>query len=220
MSQETEEKGKISDSIREGLMVIYLLIGLNFFIGKMKDFSCEATSWMETNLVLRHIFNLAAVFFVIVLFTRNNAVFHPLILVGISFVMYFFFLLIVRCDYRFLALFIVLLAAIFYIEASRAYYKKRAKTEPTHYGLLKKLTLAQEVLNYVSLGVVFVGCIVYIGQHSREYEETWSWFIFWLGVVECKKNIVVRVPLWIDISDGIRRIFNIPRISGRPRLTT
>ncbi len=99
-------------------MLLFLLASLNFMFGRLKEFSCETQELLKTVWV-RHAFNMAGLFFVLVIFTRSSPVLSPPKLFGMVFVLYSLFLVICRCDARFLAVILALLVAIFYLEAMR-----------------------------------------------------------------------------------------------------
>ncbi len=202
-------------------MLLFLLGSLNFMFGRLKDFSCETQELLHTVWV-RHAFNLAGLFFVLVVFTRNSPVVSPPKLVGMVFVLYALFLVVCRCDARFLAVILALLVVVFYVEAVRMWDAKRARDGDIGTGAgagagetarPADLIRAQTALEVGVLVLAFAGSLVYIGQHSREYRgDKWSWITFWLGDSECKKNsspMCRGKPCSVgrDMHDGLRRIF-------------
>ncbi len=110
--------------INETILIIYFLVAVNFLFNRLKDFSCHTQTWLTKNLIAKHLFNVAAIFFVIVLFTRSKPI-HPIALIILTFVMYGFFMIITRCDHRFLAVFLISMVIVFLIEAYKSYYKEQ-----------------------------------------------------------------------------------------------
>jgi hypothetical protein len=146
---------------------------------------------------VKHGFNLLAVFFVLVIFTRSKPV-HPSLLIGISVVMYIFFIMLTRCDFVFLMGFMICVTVVFYIEADKQY---KLATED------KKAEKIQGILYIVSVVFVLLGVLVYLGKHSREYKKNWDWNKFILGVSKCAGNGSRSKSILEDFKDGMKMIF-------------
>lgn len=180
------------------ILLVYILVALNFMFNKLKDFSCHIQTWHANSLISRHSFNLIGTYFVIVLFTRSTPI-HPLLLFALTFGMYAFFLLVTRCDHRFLLAFVIFMCGIFAIESYKNYYKDPEQN--------KNLTHVQTALQITSFLIVLAGFIIYVGQKSREY-PTWKWRKFWLGTKKCKGNQLAKhlqKTLLRDFADGVKR---------------
>ena len=196
----------IHASIQEGIILVYFLVAINFLFNKMKDFSCHVQGIVNDNLFVKHGLNVLGVFFLLVLFTRSTPM-PPAFLVGSTFVMYGFFMVITKCYYTYLAGFLVCMAVVFYLEAQKNY---EASKDPARADeIKKKYEGPQLVFHGISLILVIVGFLVYLGQHSREYKKDWNWGKFWLGVAKCAGNgdPGSPKPLLKDLSDGVNRLF-------------
>lgn len=190
-------------NIQQGILLLYFLVSVNFLFNKMKDFSCHVQTIVNKNLVAKHGLNILAVFFVLVLFTRSLPV-HPLILIGLTFVMYVFFLLITKCDYKFLTGFLLCMVIVFYIEAHKLY---KVTQEPQNAEAIKeKYSAMQMYIQILSIVLVLFGFVIYIGQHAREYKDTWNWKKFWIGVAKCSENGSYETNVFKDFDDGIKRL--------------
>lgn len=191
--------------IHEGVILVYFLVAINFLFNKMKDFSCHVQTIVSENLLVKHGLNVLAVFFLLVLFTRSTPM-PPAFLVGSTFAMYAFFMVITKCEYKFLGGFLACMAVVFYLEARKNYEISRSPDRADV--IKKKYERPQLALHGLSMVLVFVGFLVYVGQHSREYRGSWDWGRFWLGVSKCAGNGApgAAKPLLKDVADGIRRI--------------
>lgn len=193
-------------NIHEGIILVYFLVAINFLFNKMKDFSCHVQGIVNDSLLVKHGLNVLAVFFLLVLFTRSTPM-PPAFLVGSTFVMYGFFMVITKCYYTYLAGFLLCMVVVFYIEAQKNYevskYPQRAEE------IKKRYERPQFVMHAISMVLVLVGFLVYLGQHSREYKKGWDWGKFWLGVKECAGNGDPGSPKPVlkDIADGVKRMF-------------
>ena len=198
--------------LRDGLMVLFLIGSFNFMFGKLEGFSCETKAMLST-LWVRHAFSLAGLFVVLVVFTRSKPVVSPPALVAVAFGLYAIFLVICRCDARFLAVVLAAVVAVFYLEAMRS-WDAAAAADKTKEDNVRAIANAQLALEAGVLALAATGCLVYIGQHAREYRGgKWSWFTFWLGVSACKGNASPcdkgGCSVLVDMYDGARRVVGI-----------
>lgn len=205
--------------VNDTIIMVYFLVAINFMINRMKDFSCHAQNLLDTNLTAKHAFNLASIFFVIVLFTRMNPI-HPTLLVIMTCVLYMFFMIITRCEYRFLIMFLICMVVVFFIEATKAYYKHKENetrkytsaaaitTQKQLQEMQTTLIKIQYMTHALSILFVFIGFLVYLGQKSREYPD-WSWNKFWMGVGQCETNGIpkrLKRNVLHDVLHGVKRI--------------
>lgn len=196
-------------NLQQSLVLVYMLVAVNFMFARLKDFSCNVSALVTGNMAVKHGLNLVATFFVLVLLTKSTPPIHPLLLVGLTVAMYAFFMLITRCDYRFLAAFVVLTTVVFYIEASKMYAVKTKRADETEEGVQTKFTRAQVALQVLSFACVLLGTLVYIGQHTREYSRDWSWYKFWVGKPACAGNGTFDASLGVNLVDGLARLFKV-----------
>lgn len=204
-------------------MVLFLLASFNFMFGKLEGFSCETKELLLASAWVRHLFGLAGLFAVLVLFTRAKPIVSPPALVATTFALYAVFLVACRCDARFLAVVLAAIVAVLYLEAERCWLHHEGKEQAAaeEQAQQQNIERAQLLVEGAVLVVVTLGCLVYIGQHAREYRgKTWSWTAFWLGSPSCKGNgspcdkmrgcSVVR-----DMCDGMRRVAGLPILSKK-----
>ena len=193
-------------SIPDGFLIVYFIIILNFFFGKLKDFSCHAQTLLYKNMIARHILNILCVFFVIVIFTRYKPI-APHWLIIATFVMYLFFMMIIRCEYKFLIVFTACITVVFYLEATKNYNIKDLQ-EPEKTRTKEEYEKYQLILQVASVVIVFIGVIVYIGQHQREFGDKWSWKKFWIGIPKCSGKGSVSKDILTDVTDGVKKLVN------------
>ncbi len=184
-------------------LLVYFLVAINFLFNKMKDFSCHVQTIVNENLLVKHGLNILGVFFLLVLFTRSTPV-KPMYLILGTFIMYAFFMLITKCDYRFLGVFLLCMFVVFYLESDKLY--KASKNSAQKDEIAKKYEKMQLAIQAFSCIVVLVGFVIYLGQHAREYKRNWDWRAFWLGVHKCAGNGSREKSLVEDFSAGIKRL--------------
>jgi hypothetical protein len=213
-------------------MVLFLLASFTFMFGKLEGFSCETKELLSSSTWVRHTFGLSGLFAVLVIFTRARPVVSPPRLVAATFGLYAAFLVACRCDARFLAVVLAGIVGVLYLEAERCWRHKRAAegnasdASSANAETQARIESAQKVIEVGVLVVAALGCLAYIGQHSREYRGTqWSWTTFWLGSPTCKGDgspcDAGGCSLALDLYDGTRRLVGLeaaaPAASARSR---
>ena len=208
-------------SLTSGLTILFLLASFNFLFGKLEGFSCETKELLAHSPWVRHTFAVSGLFAVLVIFTRAHPVLAPHLLVLAAFGLYAVFLAACRCDAKFLAFVLVAVVAVLYLEAERCWLRSghdqpTATTSPEQKAELdRKIERAQTAIGLAALAAVTIGCVIYIGQHAREYRGAkWSWAKFWLGMPACKGNSSpcdkrLGCSIAGDFGDGVRRILGM-----------
>lgn len=180
------------------------MIAVNFLFSRLKDFSCTTQRILTENVLMRHAFNLLAVFFLLIIFSKDQT-FHPFTLIILTLCIACFFIMMSRCDFRFIVVFFMIVATIFYIQADKNYRRSQKTIHDEDIAKITKLQLYLEVLCVI---IVFVGSIVYLGQHVNEYKQDWKWSKFLFGVVKCVGNGTQSHSIMRDFMTGLIFIFS------------
>ena len=205
-------------SVGQALILLYMLVGINLLFSRLKDYSCDTQALFLSSVWVRHIYTFIGVFFLLVLFTRTQPLVHPVALLGVALLICLVFLVMMRCDHRFLVAAVIALTGVFFLEAWIAYDRKRLvdgdagqpQEQKAVANRVQGMVHAQHALQAAFAILIAAGCLVYIGQHAREYRDSWSWKTFWLGTADNKcKHDGSGMPhtLMRDARDGARRIF-------------
>lgn len=179
----------------ESMLIVYFMVIVNFLFNRLKDFSCHAQKLLS-DVYMKHVFNLFAIFFTIVLFTRSTPI-HPIYVSLVTLLMYVFFMLITRCHKYFLVTFLVLMVIIFYLESIKSYNKSKSKDPKVNKE--KTLTRTQFILQMVSVAVVMIGFMYYYMLKKQEFaaklakavtekevqKYTWSMWKFFVNKESC-----------------------------------
>jgi len=202
----------------DGIMVLFIIASFSFMFGKLESFSCETKEILLSSLWTRHLFGLAGLFSVLVVFTRSKPIVSPPILVAATFGLYALFLIACRCDGRFLALVLAAIVMVMYLEAELCWLHKKVNTEGDKEGdKERRKSQIKRAQGWIEVGVLValvVGCLVYIGQHAREFRgQTWSWMAFWIGSAACSGDgspcAGKECSVASDVYDGIRRVVGV-----------
>jgi hypothetical protein len=209
-------------SVQAGLTVLVLIATFSFLVGKLETLSCETKEALMKRAWARHALGLASLFAVMVVFTRTSPVMSPPCLIACATVIYALFLLVCRCDVRFQVIIVVGLFAVIYLEAQRFWLVNGPDAEDVKGEVQAREAQAVrrifriEAWIEVAVGVAaLIGCLVYLGQHAREYDgDRWSWTNYWMGVAACQGNGTpcdkAECTIAGDVYDGCRRLVGLP----------
>ena len=85
------------------------------------------------------------------------------------------------------------------MEQQQSSFKEKERIE-------RQYQFYQIIFQILSILVILIGLIVYIGQHAYEYKDNWDWSKFWLGVKSCTGNGSYETDIVSDFIYGVDRI--------------
>ncbi len=192
------------NTIVETILLLYFLVPLNFLFNKAKDFSCPAQKIMKKNMYMKHILIVLSIFFIIVYFIRSNPI-PPYYVFVLTIGLYMIFVLVTRCDHNMLIMFILIMIAVFYLEAEKVWRKTKEDKEPKQTVIIKNIELVQLILQILSFVVIIIGVIIYIGKNSNEFGNDFTWIKFWFGEKVCKNN-KIKTTFRTNFKKGVLNI--------------
>lgn len=162
----------------KNLFILYLLISGNY-LGEL--FGCKAQYFFQKNMFFKHIIGLITlVFFVIFAEDPENMSNNPTSSILKSILLYFWFVITTRTNYKYLFTIVLVLLAIVIIEKYKKYYE--IKDEEKKVENLKQINV---YLSYLSIILTVVGFLVYLNEKYKEYGKNWSWNRFIMGKTFC-----------------------------------
>lgn len=177
------------------LFIMYLSIGSNF-TGEI--FNCKVIYQASRNFIFKHIIAFLILFFSIVLTTdfmgkdeldnKFNSM-SPLYKFCVSIVVYIFFLITTRCDFKYMFVIFILITIIFIVELQHKYlHDTNNNSEKMDY-----------ILNSIKNGGAIIACLltivgfmVYLGKKKEEYGKNWNWLKFIFGRYDTAKNTACK----------------------------
>jgi hypothetical protein len=103
----------------------------------------------------------------------------------------------------------ILIIIVLFIEAYKSYYKKQIEQGNTELTARRQFLIdIQLILEVISVILVVIGFLMYLGQKSREYPK-WSWYKFWVGVEKCSATSLskrLQRGMLTDLLDGLKRL--------------
>jgi hypothetical protein len=184
----------------KGIIVFYLLIVANFLAPL---FNCRLQDVLYNNMYLKHVFGFVTLFFFVVLVEPDHSDKTLMYQFIMAISLYAWFILTTRMEIHAFALFIIVL---FLLYLFNIYYEKNAKE-----GSEEHKNLVKERVNRYGLifGVIItaIGFTSYVGQKKIEYGNRFTWYEFFLGNPECKRET--------PIESRMQTLSNIPRFISK-----
>ena len=168
------------------VFVVLLIISGNF-LGELMP--CRVRKELSENMWLKHFFGYLTLVFFAVLTVFKNSNINVLIL---SFIIYLYFLLLSKTNWRFwmAVVFLLGVAYFIYVWKTSVYDVMLEKNDIIYINSNKDLKMIADTIQNVSVILAFIltiiGVIVYLGNKKREYGKDFSYTYFYLGKPECK----------------------------------
>lgn len=155
----------------------YLLIFANYSGDLL---ACRIRRHLSDSLLLKHGLGfMMMVFFAV--FTSDQTLNLPVLQVlGISVLLYAWFVVTTRMHTESLVVVLLVLLAAYILSVSI----KRDTDEVT----IRRKRLAIRILNYVALGITVLGTILYLIEKRYEYGSDFSFTQFFVGVLKCRNK--------------------------------
>ena len=204
-----------------GIFALFLIIAGNF-LGPLLN--CDVRGGMFENIYVKHVIALFTLYFFVVLIDNKNV--HMSIWKQMTqlITIYLFFVVLTRCDGRFFAVAIVLLAMLYIAhiqdthirvleeQPTSAFAQRFTDDEKAHLDNVKRvrskventLRLKTELLLLVLLLIVsFLGIVFYFGRHSW-----WTWEQFLHPITKCNVEVppLTRLDIW---RAGFKRLVGV-----------
>lgn len=145
--------------------------------------NCDVRRFMDGNGLLRHLITLLAFFFLFTIVDGNNK--SDLLTTWVkTLIIYVLFVLMTKSKWYFVIPVIALLLADQSLKRHLGFKKNNGHVEEQEE---KRILKASEVINWVVVGVIIVGCVHYMYLQYTEYGKDFSFALFFLGTDKCKK---------------------------------
>ena len=168
------------------VFVVLLIISGNF-LGELMP--CRVRKELSENMWLKHFFGyLTLVFFAVLTVFKNSSI-NVLIL---SFIIFLYFLLLSKTNWRFwmAVIFLLGIAYFIYVWKSSVYDVMVQNNDTIYIESTKGLKTIADTIQNVAVILAFIltiiGVIVYLGNKKREYGKDFSYVYFYLGKPQCR----------------------------------
>ncbi len=172
-----------SISIGKNLFILYLVISSNFLPNL---FGCKVQQAFQHNILLKHFLGFLTLYFFVTLADTSDTL--PSNLghrFGIALIIYLFFIISSRVNFRFWIPSIISLGAIYIIELFKQDEKKKDEAQRDKHRI-EQFLKAQQIFVGISSLLMLIGFIVYVGEKKSEYGTHFHWGTFFFGKTSCK----------------------------------
>ena len=187
--------------IGKNLFILYLVISSNFLANL---FGCKVQQSFQDNMILKHFLGFLTLFFFVTLADTSDTL--PSNLghrFGIALIVYLFFILSTRVNFRFWVPLMLSLGAIYIIELFKQDEKKKDEPQRNKHQI-EQFTKAQQALIGLSSLFILIGFIVYVGEKKTEYGKQFQWGDFFFGKTTCKGD---KETSNLTTGEAIKRAF-------------
>jgi hypothetical protein len=173
------------------LFILILIISANFLA---QLFPCRLQKVLNNNIYIKHIFAfLTLVFFVVLTVPLDdkslNNIFQK------SFIIYIWFLLIMKTDkYFFLSLLLIIAIIYILVLQQNEYNKLLENKDITHQNKLlyteklNNITYINNKLFIITVILTFIGFLLYMGEKKCEYKYKFNYLKFIFGQPQCRNK--------------------------------
>ena len=187
------------NNLVDSIFLLFIGLGGGFIGGGLMNCSVQR--------FLKHPLAINGLLFILLFFTSNftsdDGTKIEVILVR-TLILYALFILLLKNEYRTLIISFLLLFTVFLLDIQIKYYKavidsSKNHTEVDHVEIPDDFTLAgyenkikdienaRDIIEYVLLGVLILGMILYFNKQYRDHYENFNLFTFFLGTGSCDK---------------------------------
>ena len=173
---------------------------------------CRLKKLLTENIFIKHFFCLLTLIFLVsITDTSDNGKNLNQILFR-SFLLYILFMFVIKTQYQFFVIILILLAIIYlikikndeiYKDIEREKENNSSKDIEQYIEFEYKLLKIKNILIIITLILIFIGFFVYLGQKKYEYKNKFSYVTFLFGTYKCKNTFGNDLP----ISKSIQYIF-------------
>lgn len=162
----------------------YLIVFCNFTPELM---GCRLQTVLRESMFAKHVIGLLLMLFLVVLVSPNNADLNILQNVGIAVAAYVSYLMTTRISLPLVIIVISLLLATYILGIRKDRIKNESESENEDDARVKRLHFIQNILIVCSVGLTFVGFVMYFLEKRSEYGNKFSLRKFLVGNVRCRK---------------------------------
>lgn len=176
------------------VVLLFILVISGNYIGELLP--CRVQHQLQHNIYLKHFIGILTLSFFVILSLTNYKTLSNIKKLGLSFVLYIFFLGFAKTHYSvwFSLMILITLIYIFSLikqDIENGKYKIfKNVTQQQNVNFIKKLN---NIFSILSLIIVFFGVVVYYSEKHKEYKKKFSFLKFFIGKVTCKNNKVYKI---------------------------
>jgi hypothetical protein len=164
---------------------------------------CKLQKILDTNVFIKHLFAFLTLIFLVTIVDPNNTSKKLSTIIYTSFLLYIFFIVIIKTHYKFFISIIIVLG----IKYLLLLYKNQIQDENKNNEIelnnkLQNIVLIQDILFGVVIFLLLIGFLVYYGEKKYEYKNKFNFITFLFGKPNC-----AYTPQKISIYESLKYVF-------------
>lgn len=164
---------------------------------------CKLQKILDTNVFIKHLFAFLTLIFLVTIVDPNNTSKKLSTIIYTSFLLYIFFIVIIKTHYKFFISIIFVLG----IKYLLLLYKNQIQDENKNNEIelnnkLQNIVLIQDILFGVVIFLLLIGFLVYYGEKKHEYKNKFNFITFLFGKPNC-----AYTPQKISIYESLKYVF-------------
>jgi hypothetical protein len=164
---------------------------------------CKLQKILDTNIFIKHLFAFLTLIFLVTIVDPNNTSKKLSTIIYTSFLLYIFFIVIIKTHYKFFISIIFVLG----IKYLLLLYKNQIQDENKNNEIelnnkLQNIVLIQDILFGVVIFLLLIGFLVYYGEKKYEYKNKFNFITFLFGKPNC-----AYTPQKISIYESLKYVF-------------
>lgn len=160
------------------IFAFYLVVFCNFTAELL---GCNLLHVLRENMYAKHIIGIILLFFLVIVVNPNFADKNILKNIGITLLIYLWFIITTRSPFSIMVGILVCLISIYIINIAKDRY-----TNEKNEDAVNKAQLIQNILTVIAIMLSIVGFGIYLYEKKLEYKEDFSIMKFFSGTTVCK----------------------------------
>jgi len=167
-----------------GIFILILILSGGYTIQLIP---CRLQRLLNENIYIKHIFCLLTLIFLVNLTDPEQDKTNLKNILYKSFILYLFFMIIIKTQYKFFMLILLIIGIIYLFEIKKNEYedndtkKPNLETEKN----IKYITYIQNILFIIMCVFMIIGFMTYLGEKKYEYKDKFNFITFIFGKPDC-----------------------------------
>lgn len=176
------------------VVLLFVLVISGNFIGELLP--CRIQHQLQNNMILKHFIGILTLSFFVILSLSDYSKISNIRKLGISLLLYLFFLAFAKTHYKIWFITLLILTVIYILNLIKQDINNDKYVILNHLDKKGNVNLIDKTNNTLSIfSFIFVICgvIIYYLEKRKEYKKKFSFITFFSGKTPCKHNKVYKI---------------------------
>ncbi len=194
------------------IFAFYLLVFCNF---TAEILGCNLQTALRNSIYAKHVIALILLFFLVIVVNPSYADQNILKNIGITFLIYLWFIITTRSPFAIMVGVLVCLVATYIANIAKDRYNNEKNEDAA-----KKAQLVQNILAIMALSLSILGFFIYLYEKKLEYKDEFSVRKFFAGTNNCKQYTPENARLKNIILGNSKPKMNSTQINSTPKINS